>query len=202
MSIITALKPQKNQKRVNVYVDGEFAFGVDLENLVKFGIKVEKEFSSEELNKIIHQAEFQKTFDKLLRFVMTRPRSTKEVNDWFKRKKVPEELHAKLIKRLEKLDLINDQAFAKWWIDQRIQFRKKGIRALKMELSQKGINREIIDQVLEDQNIDEAKMAKELLSKKAYKWERFDDQKKRQKQIEFLLRNGFDWEVVKKATGE
>ena len=51
MPQVTSLKPQKFTKRVNVYLDGEFAFGIDLDNLVKFGIKVEKEFSKEEIDK-------------------------------------------------------------------------------------------------------------------------------------------------------
>src|SRR3989344_5146372 len=104
MPIVTSLKPQRDKKRVNVYLDGKFSFGIDLDNLVKFGIKIEKEFSKEEIDKIIYEAEFHKTFSKLLNFATLRPRSEKEVFDWLKRKKVPESMYKKLFKRLNKLE--------------------------------------------------------------------------------------------------
>src|SRR3989344_7266083 len=100
MPIVTSLKPQRDKKRVNVYLDNEFAFGIDLDNLVKFGIKIEKEFSKEEIDRIIHEAEFHKTFAKLLNFATLRPRSKKEITYWFRRKKISKEIHSKLFEKL------------------------------------------------------------------------------------------------------
>ena len=74
MPAITSIKPQKNGKRVNIYLDGEYGFGLDLENFVKLGLKVEQEFTDEEIEKIIKKAEFQKVYDKILRFGSLRPR--------------------------------------------------------------------------------------------------------------------------------
>src|SRR4030042_45018 len=81
MSVITSIKPQKNNKRVNIYLDGKFGFGIDLENFVKLGLKVEQSLEDEEIKKIIKKAEFQKTYDYLLKFAMLRPRSEKEIID-------------------------------------------------------------------------------------------------------------------------
>ena len=81
MPIITSIKPQKNNKRVNIYLDNEFGFGLDLENFVKFHLKVDQELTDEQITKIVKDAEFQKILDKLLRFAMLRPRSKKEIND-------------------------------------------------------------------------------------------------------------------------
>lgn len=198
MPIITSIKPQRNGRRVNVYLDGAFGFGIDLDNLVLSGIKINKEFTEEEVEKIIKKAEFQKTWEKLLKFASLRPRSEKEVKDWFKRKKIHESLHEDLFNRLKHLDLIDDHKFAEWWVEQRITFKPKGKRALTMELREKGIKKEIINQVLADSPIDEEKMAKELLAKNAYKWERLPNLKAKQKMSEFLLRKGFSWEIVKK----
>jgi len=68
MPQITAIKPQKNQKRVNIYLDDKFGFGLDLENFLKLGLKVEQELSDAEVAEIIKKAEFQKTYDKVCKF--------------------------------------------------------------------------------------------------------------------------------------
>lgn len=181
MPQVTGLKPQKNNKRVNVYLDNKFGFGIDLDNLVKFGIKTDAVYSNEEITKIVYEAEFHKSFEKLLRFAMTRPRSEKEVADWFKRKKVHESMQEKLIAKIRKLDLLDDTKFAKWWIEQRLTFRQKSIRMLKMELVQKGIEKEIINNVLADTDIDELTLAKNLVKKKQARWDRLDPQTRKKK---------------------
>src|SRR4030042_2523623 len=130
MSVITSIKPQKNNKRVNIYLDGKFGFGIDLENFVKLGLKVEQSLEDEEIKKIIKKAEFQKTYDYLLKFAMLRPRSEKEIKDWFRRKKTPERLYEDLFSKLKELDLIDDEKFAMWWVEQRLAFRNKFKRDL------------------------------------------------------------------------
>jgi regulatory protein len=88
--VITAIKPQKNKPRVNIYIDGKFRFGLDLENYVKTGLRTEQELSEEQIRAIITKAEFQKASDNLLRYATLRPRSGKEIKDWFYKKQVPE----------------------------------------------------------------------------------------------------------------
>jgi len=61
MPVITQIKSQKNKKRVNVYLDGKYGFGIDLENFMKMGLKVEQELSEKEISEILKKAEFQKT---------------------------------------------------------------------------------------------------------------------------------------------
>ena len=93
MPVITSIKAQKNQKRVNINLDGKFGFGLGLENFMKLGLKVNQELMQEEINEIIKKAEFQKCLDKTINFAMVRPRSVKEVKDYFRRKEVPESIH-------------------------------------------------------------------------------------------------------------
>jgi regulatory protein len=195
--IITAFRPQRNKKRVNVYLDGRFSFGTDLENLVRLNLKIEQEYSEKEIKEIIKKAEFQKTYDKLIRYSTLRPRSRREVEIWFKKYKVHESMHDELFNKLKRLELLDDTEFAKWWIDQRTTFRPRGKRALISELRQKGIDRYIIDEVLNSAEINEKKMAKQLLNKKEYKWERLDKLDARKKKSDFLARKGFGWEIIK-----
>lgn len=198
MSTVTLLKPQKNGKRVNVYLDGVFGFGIDLDNLVTSHIKIGTELTDEEVKKIIFKADFQKSLDKVLRFVTVRPRSLKEVNDYFRRKKFDISIHQSLLEKLKHLELLDDTKFAKWWVNQRLAFKKISLRILKLELGKKGIDRNIIDDVLQDSPIDEEKMARELLENKAYKWKNFDPKVAKQKKFQYLASKGFSWETIEK----
>ena len=197
MPTITAIKQQKREGRVNIYLDGKFAFGIDLENFIKHDLRIEQELTTKEIAEITGAAELQKTYEKILRFAMLRPRSEKELTDWLKRKKTPEEMHGRLFKKLKKLDLIDDEKFARWWVDQRLEFKPRGTRALASELYQKGIDRQIIQDVLENTEMDEVAMAKELVKKNAYKWKRYDEQKRKEKMQAFLARKGFNWDVIR-----
>ena len=86
MPEITSIKPQKNGKRLNIYLDNKFGFGIDIENFVVLGLKEGQEYPQEEINNVIKKAQFQKTLDKLLRFATLRPRSQREIKSWLTQK--------------------------------------------------------------------------------------------------------------------
>lgn len=200
MPTITSVKFQRNKKRVNVYLDNEFGFGIDLDNFVLLHLKVNQELSEKEVEKIVKKAEFQKTLDKLLRFAMFRPRSEKEIKDYFKRKEVHESLHKELLEKLRHFELLDDVKFAKWWVEQRVEFKSKSKRVIKQELLQKGIDRNIIEDVLDETKIDEEKMARNLIEKKMYKWKNLNSRETKQKMSQYLAGKGFGWDVISKIT--
>lgn len=200
MPTITSIKQQKNKNRVNVYLDDKFGFGIDLDNFVLLHLKVDQELTEKEVNDIVKKAEYQKTLDKLLRFAMVRPRSEKEIRDYFRRKKVHESMHSELTKKLKHLELIDDEKFAIWWVEQRQNFRPKPKRILAVELRSKGVEKEIVERVLGEEKVDEVKMAKELIEKKKYKWEHLETSEAKQKICQYLLGKGFSWDVIEKVT--
>jgi len=202
MPTVTSIKPQRNGKRVNVYLDGKFGFGIDLENFVTLGLKVEQELGETEVEAIIKKAEFQKTLDKLLKFATLRPRSEKEIRLWLRRKKVHISLFDKLLKKLKQLNLIDDKKFAAWWVGQRQAFRPKPKRILNNELRIKGIKQETINEVLGEKKIDEEKIAKELLARKAYKWKNLPGREAHRKMSQYLAGKGLSWEVIEKSVVE
>src|SRR3972149_7031176 len=143
MPTITSIKPQKNGKRVNVYIDFKFGFGLDLQTYLKEGLKVEQELSVKQIETIVKQGEFQSTYDKMLRFATLRPRSEKEYNDWLFKHKVHESLKEELFNRLKRLELLDDKKFARWWVEQRQSFRPKSKRILNQELRIKGVRQDV-----------------------------------------------------------
>lgn len=197
MPIITSITAQKNKKRVNINLDGSFGFGLDLENFLRIGLKVNQELTEEEVNEIIKKGELQKCLDKTINFAMVRPRSLKEVKDYFRRKEVDVSLHETILVKLIRLELLNDEKFAKWWVDQRLQFKSKSKKDITFELRQKGIDTNIIKNILDDSEIDEVKIAKELIAKKIYKWQKYEDKIKKQKITQYLAGKGFSWDVIK-----
>lgn len=199
MPVITSINQQKNKNRVSVYLDDEFGFGIDLDNFALLNLRVNQEYTQEEIEKVIKKAEFQKTYDKLLRFAMVRPRSEKEVVDYFRRKKIHESMHEEMLKKLRHLDLLNNLEFAKWWIDQRIQFKSKSKRIIIQELRMKGISQNDIDDAFGETVIDEEKMARELIEKKMYKWKGLESREAKQKKSQYLAGKGFGWDVIQKV---
>ncbi len=202
MSIITSIKQQKKKDRVNVYLDGKFGFGIDLENFVKLKLKVEQELDENEIGEIVKKAEFQKTLEKLLRFAMVRPRSRKEIKDWMRRKEVSTSLHTDLFEKLKHFELIDDNKFAKWWVEQRQTFRPKSKRVLVQELKIKGIGEDVISDTFSEVSMDEDGTAFKLLSKKIYRWEKLDRVSQKQKMYEYLGRLGFNFDTIKSVVAK
>ncbi len=196
MSIITSVTAQKNKKRVNVFLDGEYSFSIDLDNFGLLGLKVGRELSQDEINEIIKKGELQKSFDKTLNFAMRRPRSEKEIKDYFRRKEIDNSLHQNILDRLIRLELLDDQKFAKWWVMQRLEFKHKSKKDITFELRQKGISSDVIKNTLDDSEIDEAKIAKELITKKSYKWQKLEEKVRKQKILQYLVGKGFNWDVI------
>lgn len=139
--------------------------------------------------------EFEKFRDKVYRYLSFRPRSEKEVQDYLKKKKTPPEVFEKLIKLLKEKKLIDDTAFANWWIDQRKTFRPKGKIALKAELKQKGISDQITEEILSQ--VDELKLARKAAQKKLKIYSRFPPEELYQKISTFLSYRGFSWSTIK-----
>jgi len=202
MPIVTAVKQLKDTEWVSVYLDGKPGFETDLESVIKHGVRPGAELTDKQVEKASKAGEARKVYENLLRFVTIRPRSKKEVESWFRRKKTPKSFQGILLQKLERLELLDDKKFAEWWVEQRLSFKPRGIKSLSTELYQKGIGKETIRSVLEKIEVDEVAIAKKLVEANEYKWKRFNAQKRKEKIYGFLARKGFGWEVIRKIERE
>lgn len=210
---ITSVEPQKkNQRRFNVFLDGIFAFGADEDLVVNYRLVPGKEIEPRVFEELVFEAEVGKLMERMYGLFSARMRSEKEVRDYlknlsFKRKlKEKEEISELvidlLIERLKQKGMINDLEFAKAWVEGRRKSKQKGIRALKMELFQKGISREIVEEVLRltdvrSGQVSEEDLAKIALEKKMKSWKTLSGLELKKKATEFLLRKGFDYSIAK-----
>ncbi|MBI2431113.1 MAG: RecX family transcriptional regulator [Candidatus Levybacteria bacterium] len=139
---------------------------------------------------------FDKFYNKALRFLSYRPRSEKEVRENLKKKKTESVIIEKIILKLKEQNFINDEEFVKWWIEQRTTVRPKGLRVIKLELKQKGIDTDL------RLKINDFEQAKKLIEKKATRYKGLTKQELYRKLGGFLSRRGFDYDTIKKSIDE
>ena len=137
----------------------------------------------------------QRCLDAALRFLAPRQRSEQEI-----RRRLTEKGHRpdrveRVIARLRELGLVDDRAFAEFWLDERARHRPRGARALKAELFQKGIAREVVDQALDPER-DESEDAYRAASRRAATLSTLDERLFRQRLAQLLQRRGFGWETI------
>lgn len=194
---ITSVEPQKkNPRRFNIYLDEQFAFGADEDLVINRRLLVGKEIQQDDLNKILFEAEVGKLMERMYRLFGIRQRSEKEVKDYFriKLREISQLVIDATILSLKKKGMINDEQFAKAWMESRS--KKYGVNRIKQELFQKGIDRDIIDQVIgEGEN--EKQVAEKALEKKLRLWKNLKPMEFRKKAYGYLMRRGFEYETTK-----
>lgn len=207
MPKITSVESQKkNPRRYNIFLDGKFAFGADEDLVVNRRLVVGKIVETQDLEKILFEAEVGKLMERMYRLFSLRDRSEKEVRDYlnrlsYKRKvKDKEEISQLaidfLVERLKLKGMLNDTQFAQNWVSARS--KRKGKVAIKMELFKKGVDHEVINESLgQIKEEDEIKLAQQTLNKKLKNWTRLPQMEFRKKAYDFLMRKGFDWEITK-----
>ncbi|HUV42673.1 MAG TPA: RecX family transcriptional regulator [Patescibacteria group bacterium] len=195
MPQVTKIKAQKNKKRVNLYLDGKFFFGLDADNFLKARLKIGQKLNQKQIDDLIFKNEFQKLLDRAFRLISRRPRSEKEISNYFKKKKSSSKVAEKVIAKLKELKQIDDREFARWWVDQRTSFRPRGKYGLTMELRQKGIDKAVIKETVE--SVSELRLAEELAQKKLKTYKNLSKNEFYRKMSAFLARRGFSWEVIR-----
>ena len=185
---ITALQAQKrNPNRVNVYLDGEFAFG--LSRIVSAWLTVGQELSPDRIAQLKKEDAAEVALQRALHFLSYRPRSEKEIIDNLRKHETPEIAIQQVVDRLKTNGMIDDVKFAQMWLENRSTFRPRGAFALRTELRRKGIGDAIIEQVLE--GLDEKSLALQAGRRKAGKIRSSDAEDFRKKLYGVLSRRGF-----------
>lgn len=224
----------KNENRVNIYIEGEFEFSLDISQVVDFGVKIGKVFTAKEIAEMKNASEFGKLYQSTLEWFLLRPHSEKELRDHLKEKQFKRTLEnrkrelnkeklkkdpelkkrqkelkirtktlpeitgeniKKVIARLKERGYVDDEKFAKFFVENKNQ--KKGIsrRRLELELKNKGISAEIIEKVFSENPREEAEEIKKIIAKKRKK---YTDQKL----VSYLVRQGFDYQLSQSLVRE
>ena len=196
MGTITAINSQRrNPNRYSIFIDGEFVLGIDKKTVEDMDLRVGKLVDEKDLKKITSQEELNKAQAYALMLLGYRERSLREIRMRMRQKGYEEKLIEKVVKYLEDRNLINDKRFAQLWAESRI---KKGYGSwrIQSELEQKGVNRDMADEILKDlySGIDEVQVALDLVKKK--RWWLKEPQRLTKRVSNLLRQRGFSFEVI------
>jgi regulatory protein len=192
--VVTALKTQKrNPNRVNVHLDGEYAFG--LSRIVAAWLTVGREMTDGEIEKLRQDDGYEEAAQVAIRYIAYKPRTTAEVRKRLQDAKYPESAIEHTITRFTETGLINDGQYARDWVEDRQVFHPRSTRQMGYELRQKGVAREDIEAALAEAG-DDDQMAYQLASQKIDRYDSLDSNEFRRKLGGLLARRGFSYETV------
>ena len=134
-------------------------------------------------------------------FLKFRPRSKKEVCDYLlkkiKKRHWSTDDVEKAIKQLEEQNFINDKEFVRWFVEQRNRSKPKGKFVLKAELLRFGIAKDLIDQYLEENPLQEEDLVLRALKSKWNRFKNLPSQDRFEKSVAFLSRRGFPFDIIR-----
>lgn len=196
--IITDIKEQlKDEKRVSVYIDNKFAFGITKVDAIFYKLKIGDKITQKKYDTIIAENIFIKARDKALKLLGLRARSRKEIEDKLKAD-YSQEVIDRVIALLEKYYYINDENFARIYSKEKFKLKGWSKKRVAFELRNKGISNEITDKILEETDFDASSVIDKLLEKRL-KGKKNIDYKEKQKQFNYLVSKGYEFDEVKEA---
>ncbi len=193
MRKITAIETQKKRSnRVNIHLDGEFAFG--LERITAAWLRVGQELDEKKIEQLQAEDARERALQQALLFLSYRARSETEIRRNLKKHEIPEDVVEETIQRLRRDGLANDGKFARAWVENRSTFRPRSRRMMELELRQKGLDDEAMKPALDD--VDDEALAYEAAQIRANRFKGMEWSEFRIKLSGFLARRGFSYSVI------
>lgn len=193
---ITAIKQQvKDHSRYSIFIDDVFSFGISETALIESGITKGQEISEDQIAEFKDSAAVDDAYNKTLSLIARRLRSEWEIRDYLKRKHYDIENINLIIARLYKRNWLNDEVFARMWVENRRLLRSASARRISQELKAKHVSDTIIQKVLEEDSTEDSTILTTLVERKRKQTRYQDDQKL----LAYLIRQGYNYQDVKQA---
>lgn len=191
MGKITDIQKQKrNRTRVSIFIDDEFVCGLDEVAVAAARLKIGDSITADELKSVMENSELNSAFERAVGYLSAAPRARKEIMRYLTDKGYDRSVTEKTLKKLDDYRYTDDRAYAQAYI--RSKSKKYGTFRIRSELKQKGVEQNIIDELLDngcDDNIDDV-VQKYLRTHRAA-----DVQKLKR----FLAGRGFSWDSINGA---
>jgi len=195
MKKVTAISAGRRQgKRVNIFLDGKFAFSLEAEVAVKEGLQVGQELSESDIEALARSDLFHRCLGAAIHYLGYRPRSEAELRERLHRRGFDGDKVEATLAKLREQGLVNDLAFAQFWKDNRQSFSPRSQWLTRSELRQKGVADDIIDQVVAD--VDDEDSAYRAAMSRAHSLPLSDYQSFRRRLGGYLKRRGFSYRVI------
>ena len=205
-------KPGKGEK-IHLSLDGEYIATVNADYWFTCGIKSGSEVTPEQLEELLTESARRKMMNKALDLLSMRDYSRRELADklvtqaWEKKEQKDMDLGSlkqqasDICDRLEELGLLNEERFARSYVDELIRRKHLSKSGLKTALIQKGVQRDIIETVLEEVDVDPVEQIRELLATK-FRNRDLSDEKQKTRTVNALLRLGYRYNEIHAAMGD
>lgn len=195
---ITAIEPRRKGLSA-LYIDGELAMKLDTEVLIAQRFDVGREITDEELRECLIASELKRCKDKAMWLISFRDHSRRELVDKLRRD-YSEDCCEQTADRMVELGLIDDERFARRYSADLINFKHLSYRGVRQKLAEKGISRELIDEVTGEPEIDEEQQIRTIIDKKYSRV--MNDEKGRRRAYNALMRLGFSYRDIKSVMAE
>lgn len=207
---VSKLEYQKrDSNRVNLYIDGKFFCGISLDTLAKESLYEGLEIEDTVLNHILVEELSLRFWIRVLEYISRSPKSEYQIVKYLKELKFKKKgiwykedldidwdsLISNIVERLKKYKYIEDESFARMFVQSRMRSKPRGKSVLIGELLSKGISKDIAQLVCEQEVVDEYSLLRDVFKKK-YKGRLFDERDS--KMVNFLLRKGFSWDLIQR----
>ncbi len=200
--IITKIEKQKkNRFRYNIHLDGEYAFGLYEDTVLKFGLRTNDVIDDDKIREMNEFDELGFGKKTAYAYLSYKPRSKKELSEKLKEKKISEPVIRKILQLLEKQKYIDDKTYARNFLDSKLRGKAIGKRLVKIKLYEKGIDKDLAEDTIAENysGEKEAELASKLLIKYEKKIKYKDDREKKNKFYRYLISRGFDYETVRRV---
>ncbi len=203
---ITGLESQvHNDDRVSVFLDGEFAFGVHEDLVVKHGLREGTTLTPEEISDIEADEEYVDAKQKALDYLAHKPRTEQEVRRKLQQRDVPPVVVDDVIARLYELEYLDDEAYAHDYAHNRFSSKKYGPVRIRRELEKRGVDRHLAEAAVDELFAEEDTTAA-AWSHAEKRWPRLegedDPRRRRQKMYRYLRRRGFTTDTIRPILDE
>ena len=195
---ITAIEPRKKGLSA-LYIDGEFAMKLDTEVILAHRFDVGREITDEALHDCVLDSDRKRCKDKAMWLISFRDHSRRELLDKL-RKDYPEDVAEAAVDRLEELGLIDDGRYARRYTADLINLKHLSERGIRQKLTEKGIDRDLINEILEETEVDEDEQIRTIIEKKYAG--KLNDEKLRRRAVAALQRLGFGYQSIKSVLNE
>ena len=195
---ITAIEPRR-KGLCAVFIDGEYAMKLDAEIVLGHRLDVGREITDEQLHEAVIASDHKRCKDKAMWLISYRDHSRRELCDKLRKDYSDESVEA-AVTRCEELGLIDDSRYARRYVADLINIKHLSERGIRQKLREKGIDRDLIDEILAEYELDEAQQIRDIIERKYAR--SLSDEKTRRRAVSALQRMGFSYADIRSVLNE
>lgn len=197
---ITGLRSQsrRSSRRVSVYIDGSFAFGLAQETVQALGLAEGMDVERSELDRICREDQLHHARNYAYLLLSYKARTSAELRQRLARKGFGPDVVQATLARLAELGMVNDEKFARQFAEDRVNLGHKGKWRVRAELRKRGVAREQVEQAIAGAP-DEAVAAREVAAKFRARNRRLEPEVLKRRLYGFLARRGFSPDTIRQV---